>query len=126
MFWSACSTRPAFPPITWATARGASRYKEIDMRFCAVFACAAVTVYAADQRLADAARNQDAAAVRTLIQQHADVNGPDVDGTTALIYAAHQNNLELVKALLAAGANAKAANRYQVTALAEACNLGNS
>src|SRR5690348_1480519 len=96
------------------------------MRICAVFACLAVAAFAADQRVVDAAKNQDAAAVRSLIQQHADVNAPDVDGTTALIYAAHQNNLELVKALLAAGANAKAANRYQVTALAEACNLGNS
>ncbi|HLK47719.1 MAG TPA: ankyrin repeat domain-containing protein [Bryobacteraceae bacterium] len=95
------------------------------MRVCALFACVAVSAFATDSRLVEAVKNQDGAAARALIRQHADVNAPDVDGTTALIYAAHQNNLELVKALLAAGADAKAANRYNVTALAEACNLGN-
>jgi ankyrin repeat protein len=82
-------------------------------------------VFAAGQSVVDAVRNQDAASVRSLIQRRADVNTVDVDGTTALIYAAHQNDLDLVKALLGAGANAKAANRYQVTALSEASNLGN-
>lgn len=95
------------------------------MRFCAILITLAVSAFAADQRVVDAARNSDGAAVRSLIQQRVDVNTPDVDGTTALIYAAHQNDFDLVKALLAAGANAKAANRYQVTALSEACNLGN-
>ena len=95
------------------------------MRLCAVLACLAASAFAADQRVVDAAKNQDAAAVHSLLQQRADVNAADVDGTTALIYAAHQNNLDLVKSLLAAGANAKAANRYHVTALSEACNLGN-
>ncbi len=55
----------------------------------------------------------------------ADVNAPDAEGATALIYAAHANDAALVKRLLAAGANPKAANRYKVTALSEACNLGN-
>jgi ankyrin repeat protein len=95
------------------------------MRLCALFACVVVSGFAAGQSVVDAVRNQDAASVRSLIQQRADVNTADVDGTTALIYAAHQNDLDLVKALLAAGANAKAANRYQVTALSEASNLGN-
>jgi ankyrin repeat protein len=96
------------------------------LRLCALvaLALAGFGVHAAELRIAEAAKNQDAAAVRSLIQQRADVNAPDVDGTTALIYAAHQNNLGLVKALLAAGANPKAANRYGVTALWEAANLG--
>ena len=93
--------------------------------FCALLLWIAVSAFAGDQRLVDAAKNQDAAAVSSLLKQRVDVNTSDVDGTTALIYAAHQNHVELVKSLLAAGANAKAANRYQVTALAEACNLGN-
>jgi len=84
----------------------------------------AMGAQAADLPLVDAAKNHDAAAVRSLIKQHVDVNAPDVDGTTALIYAAHQNDLELVRLLLGAGADAKAANRYRVTALSEACNLG--
>jgi ankyrin repeat protein len=86
---------------------------------------AAIGAQAADLRLVEAAKNQDATAVRSLLKQHVDVNAPDVDGTTALIYAAHQNNLDLVQLLLAAGADAKAANRYRVSALSEACNLGN-
>ncbi|HLI86284.1 MAG TPA: ankyrin repeat domain-containing protein [Bryobacteraceae bacterium] len=49
----------------------------------------------------------------------------DVDGTTPLIAAAHQDDLAQVKRLLAGGADAKAANRYGVTALWEAANLGN-
>ncbi len=80
---------------------------------------------AADLRLVEATKNQDSTAVRSLLKQGVDVNTPDVDGTTPLIYAAHQNNLDLVQTLLSAGANAKTANRYQVTALAEACNVGN-
>ena len=92
---------------------------------CGITVLAAITGYAAELRVVDAAKNQDGAAVRSLIKQKADVNAADVDGATALIYAAHQNDLEIVKTLLAAGADAKAANRYHVTALAEACNLGN-
>ena len=95
-------------------------------RFCGFVTLAAVMALAAssaDLRLVEAAKNQDAAAVRALLQQHADANVADVDGTTALIYAAHQDNLEMVKTLLMAGANAKAANRYHVTALWEACNV---
>jgi ankyrin repeat protein len=49
----------------------------------------------------------------------------DVDGTTPLIYAAHQDNLPEVKRLLAKGADARAANRYGITALWEAANVGN-
>ena len=37
-----------------------------------------------------------------------DVNAPQPDGTTALHWAAHWNDVEAVKLLLRAGANAKA------------------
>ena len=90
-----------------------------------VLTLATIGAQAADQRLVDAAKNQDVVGVRSLLKQHANINAPDVDGTTALIYAAHQNNLDLVRLLLDAGADAKAANRYRVTALSEACNVGN-
>ncbi len=75
--------------------------------------------------LIDAAKNQDAPALRSLLKQHADVNAADLEGMTALIWAAHQNDLEAVNLLIAAGANVKTANHYQITALAEACNAGN-
>jgi len=35
-------------------------------------------------RLVDAVKNTDKAAIRSLLEQHADVNAPDVDGATAL------------------------------------------
>src|SRR4051794_39809838 len=91
--------------------------------FCGMLALLTSGAFGAS--LVEAAKNQDTAALRSLLKQKVDVNTPDVDGTTALTWAAHQNDLDAVKLLLAAGANANAANRYQVTALAEACNVGN-
>jgi ankyrin repeat protein len=44
--------------------------------------------------------------VKALLKQRADVNVADVDGSTALQWAAHWNDLDTVKALLAAGAKA--------------------
>ena len=73
-----------------------------------------------DLRLAVAMKNQEATAVKALLKQRADVNAADVDGTTALQWAAHWNDLDTVKALLAAGAKANVASRYGVTPLHEA------
>lgn len=78
----------------------------------------------ADFRLVEAARNHDGAALQSLLKQKVDVNLPDVEGMTPLIWAAHSDDLDAVKLLLAAGANAKAGNRYDVTALSEAANCG--
>jgi ankyrin repeat protein len=78
----------------------------------------------ADNRLIEAAKNQDAASLRSLLKQKADVNAPDITGMTPLLWAAHNDDLDAVKLLLAAGANAKAANRYDITALMEAANCG--
>ena len=52
-------------------------------------------------------KNQDATAVKALLKQRADVNAADVDGSTALQWAAHWNDLDTVKALIAAGAKAE-------------------
>jgi ankyrin repeat protein len=81
---------------------------------------------AAPSPVADAAMNQDRAAVRALVAQKADVNAPQPDGTTALTWAARANDLELVDLLLAAGANVKAANRDGATALYQASENGNA
>jgi ankyrin repeat protein len=80
---------------------------------------------AADSRLADAAKKDDRKAVRVLVEQHSDVNAPQVDGTTALHWAADRDDLETAQLLVKAGANANAANRYGVTALSLACTNGN-
>ena len=47
------------------------------------------------------------------------------DGTTDLHWAVHQDDIDSVRRLLNTGANAKAANRFGVTPLSEACINGN-
>ena len=87
-------------------------------------AFSASNVLAADARVAQAARSGDAAAVRALIQQRADVNAPEADGTTALHWAVRSGDAELVNALLRAGAKAGVANRYGMTPLLLAASNG--
>jgi ankyrin repeat protein len=79
-----------------------------------------------DRRLVAAMKKQDATAVKALLKQRADVNAAEVDGTTALQWAAHWNDLDTVKALLAAGAKANVASRYGVTPMHEAASIGSA
>ncbi|MGH9627832.1 MAG: ankyrin repeat domain-containing protein, partial [Bryobacteraceae bacterium] len=76
--------------------------------------------------LADAAKQMDKPAIRALLEQRVDVNVPQVDGTTALHWAAHRDDLDTAELLLSAGANAQAANRYGVTPLFLACRNGSA
>jgi ankyrin repeat protein len=71
----------------------------------------------ADAQLATAVQQMDRATIRTLLQAPGDVNASQVDGTTALLWAAYHDDLQLVEQLLRAGADVRAANRYGVTAL---------
>lgn len=81
---------------------------------------------AKDLRLVEAAKKPDLPAVRSLIAQHVDVNAPDVDGTTALHWAAHLNNLGMADLLLHARANPNLANRYGYTPLFLAAENGSA
>src|SRR5438309_6701478 len=72
-------------------------------------------LFAANSPLADAAEKQDRASIRTLLKQHADVNAPQIDGMTALHWAACRDDFETAKVLVKAGANVKVENRYGVT-----------
>ena len=69
------------------------------------------SVSAAGSGLADAAMKRDRDAVRSLLQQKADVNAPQIDGTTALHWAVRSDDLETADLLIRAGANVSAANR---------------
>ena len=91
----------------------------------AVLSALALIASGPDARLADAAKQMDRASIRALLQQHVDVSAPQIDGTTALHWAAYQDDLETVDLLLRAGASVKAANRYGVTPLSLACANGN-
>ncbi|MDE0003199.1 MAG: ankyrin repeat domain-containing protein [Rhodospirillaceae bacterium] len=81
---------------------------------------------AADPPLLDAVRNGDAAAMRALLADGADVNRPAADGATALHWAARLDLPGVARLLLAAGADAGAANAFGVTPLALAAVNGSA
>jgi uncharacterized protein len=83
-------------------------------------------VLAADFRLVEAARNQDQPQIRTLLNQHIDVNLRSEDGSTALLWAAHWNDLATAELLIRAGADANAANDFRMTPLSQACTNGSA
>src|SRR5215471_5409083 len=76
--------------------------------------------------LADAAEQRDQPRVRALLATHVDVNAAQVDGTTALHWAAYYDDAETVALLVRAGANVNAVNRYGVPPLSLACSNGNA
>jgi uncharacterized protein len=90
-----------------------------------LLAAANLSSAAADAPLADAMEKMDRAAVRALLQRRADVNAPQVDGMTALHWAAYRDDLESVELLVRAGANVKVTNRYGVAPLTLAVANGN-
>ena len=65
----------------------------------------------ADSPVADAAEQGDTQIVRTLLQQGEDVNAAQSDGLTALHWAALNNDVEMAKLLLYAGATVKPMTR---------------
>ena len=93
------------------------------MLLAVLAAIAGLSAAGSEVPLVSAASNNDKAAVRALVRQKADVNAADLEGMTALHWAAHWNDLDTVKLLLGAGAKAVAANRYGVTALHEAATV---
>lgn len=80
-----------------------------------------LTSSAAAASLADAAEKHDQDSIRALLKSGADVNAAQVDGTTALHWAAFHNDAELVGLLLKAGATVGTQNLYGVPPLAQAC-----
>jgi ankyrin repeat protein len=76
--------------------------------------------------LADAVEKQDHALIRSLLKQGVDVNAAQVDGMTALHWAAHYDDLVTARRLVAAHASVNAANRYGVKPLSLACTTGST
>ncbi len=72
---------------------------------------------AASSELADAAMKNNSAAVRALLQRNADVNAPQVDGTTALHWAVRADDVDTADLLIRSGAKVTVANREGVTPL---------
>ncbi|HEX5175428.1 MAG TPA: ankyrin repeat domain-containing protein, partial [Chthoniobacteraceae bacterium] len=78
--------------------------------------------------LADAVQKGDRATIGALLNAGGaeELNAAQVDGMTAWHWAAYLDDTETARALFKAGANAKAANRYEVTPLSFACANGNN
>ena len=75
-----------------------------------------------DSRLPELARTGDRAAVARLLQEDGvDVDAAQMDGTTALHWAAYGDDAKLAELLLDAGADSDAVNRNGSTPLALAC-----
>src|SRR5438874_376505 len=77
--------------------------------------------------LIDAAESGDhATALRLLAEKGANPNTLGPDGTTAIMWAAHNDDLALVQALIKAGANVKLKNEFGTSAITEAAIIGSA
>lgn len=89
------------------------------------FFLSCVLSYANDSALADAVESKDREAALRLLNDKLDVNAAQVDGMTALHWAAYHDDTEIALQLLGAGANVDVENRYGVKPLYSACENGN-
>jgi uncharacterized protein len=100
------------------------------MRFnslMAGFLLASMFAVAGDARLSEAAMRGDKSAVQALLSQGVDIDGAQGDGSTALHWAAFNDDIETTKMLLAAGANVKVTTREgAITPLFMASTNGNA
>jgi ankyrin repeat protein len=106
--------------------RDQSRPRGVTMAFLLTLLAVTPTALAGDLRLVEAARNQDQPQIRSLLNQHTDVNERAEDGSTALLWATHWNDLPTADLLVRAGANANTANDFKMTPLSQACTNASS
>jgi uncharacterized protein len=101
----------------------------IKARVAALLLCtlAAGAAWAAPEgTLIAAAESKNHDAALKLIESGADVRAKDVDGTTALHWAAHHSDVALVEKLLKAGAEVNVSNDYGSSPIMEAAIVGNA
>jgi ankyrin repeat protein len=93
---------------------------------CSTFLLLAATAPVfAQSPLVDAARAGNRPVALGLLAEQADPNQAETDGTTALHWAAHNDDAELVARLIAAGAKVDVANDYGATPMTEAAVAAN-
>ncbi|HEX4133785.1 MAG TPA: ankyrin repeat domain-containing protein [Bryobacteraceae bacterium] len=90
----------------------------------ALLAGALMSMAAEMTPLAAAESGDHAAAMRLIGVKGANVNATGADGSTAIMYAAANNDPELVRALIKAGANVKLENQLGSSAITEASIIG--
>ncbi len=66
-----------------------------------------------DTRLPEAVRSGDVVTVKALLREHVPVNSAEGDGSTALHWAAYDNNLDIARLLIAAHADVNATTRLE-------------
>jgi ankyrin repeat protein len=76
--------------------------------------------------VADAAMRGDREAVRAALARKADVNGAQIDGTTALHWAVERDDIDMVDQLIGAGGRVTARTREGVTPLQLAATNGSA
>jgi len=81
------------------------------LAFALVAALPAGHAYVPDSPVADAAQSGDLDIVRDLLRDGADVNAAQGDGMTALHWAAHRGDLDMIEVLVYAGSNLEATTR---------------
>ena len=91
-----------------------------------VLGLAGAALAAEKATLADAAERRDTALVRTMLDSGVNVNAAQADGTTALHWAAYNDDAETAGLLVRKGANVNAVNRYGVPPLSLACTNGSA
>jgi ankyrin repeat protein len=84
-------------------------------------ALVATLAASSDVRLADAVKSHDIEYARVLLAQPLDVNAPQGDGSTALHWAVHFGDSDLVDRLIHAGANVNSTTDLGATPLYLAC-----
>jgi ankyrin repeat protein len=94
--------------------------------FLLVLGLSGVAVAAERPALADAAEQGNRLLVRSLLERGEDVNAAQVDGMTALHWAAYRDDGETAALLVRAGARVNVVNRYGVPPLSLACKNGNA
>jgi cytohesin len=112
------------------TVRKCSRRVLRDLRpfvvLVAVWSAAISVAFAAEPTLIEAAERGDRAAALRLLATGADPNVPGPDGTTAVMWAAANDDVELVRALIKSGAKVTAKNHFGTSALTEAAIIGSA
>jgi uncharacterized protein len=93
---------------------------------CAILLLPIMNLLAAGSEVADAVMRGDKAALRSLLQRKADVNAPQVDGTSALHWAVRADDLDTADMLIRAGAKVSTANREGSTPMQLATLNGNA